>query len=262
MSIGAASASGSSTSTFFWIEWINPSRISSGGIVRSAISRNAITGFLSFSLGTVIGLPLALSPVVVGLALFLLYGRGGWLGGLGEHGLKILFAIPGMVLATMFVSLPFVVREVVPVLREIGTEQEQAAATLGASKDAIDRSVAYAHERRAFGQPIAEFQAVQFMPLVIAPQILLAGIIVPRAAMPDWLEWISNVMPASYALEALQQVGAHPELAAKLGESDTATSIRLCAISSATTRWYPPTSPGENRSSSTGGCSTSASRPK
>jgi ABC-2 type transport system permease protein len=57
-----------------------------------------------------------------------------------------------------------------------------------------------------------EFQAVQFMPLVIAPQLLLAGVIVPRAAMPDWLEWISNVMPASYALEALQQVGAHPEL--------------------------------------------------
>jgi ABC-2 type transport system permease protein len=57
-----------------------------------------------------------------------------------------------------------------------------------------------------------EFQAVQFMPLVIAPQLLLAGIIVPRAAMPDWLEWISNVMPASYALEALQQVGSHPEL--------------------------------------------------
>ena len=57
-----------------------------------------------------------------------------------------------------------------------------------------------------------EFQAVQFMPVVIAPQLLLAGIIVPRAIMPDWLEWISNVMPASYALEALQQVGAHPEL--------------------------------------------------
>jgi ABC-2 type transport system permease protein len=57
-----------------------------------------------------------------------------------------------------------------------------------------------------------EFQAVQFMPVVIAPQLLLAGIIVPRAMMPDWLEWISNVMPASYALEALQQVGAHPEL--------------------------------------------------
>ena len=76
----------------------------------------------------VVDLPLALSPVVVGLALLLLYGRGGWL---GEH--AIVFALPGMVLATIFVSLPFVVREVVPVLREIGTEQEQAAATLGAS---------------------------------------------------------------------------------------------------------------------------------
>jgi sulfate transport system permease protein len=80
----------------------------------------------------IVDLPLALSPVVVGLALFLLYGRGGWLGGLADHGIKILFAVPGMVLATMFVSLPFVVREVVPVLREIGTEQEQAAETLGA----------------------------------------------------------------------------------------------------------------------------------
>jgi sulfate/thiosulfate transport system permease protein len=76
----------------------------------------------------VVDLPLALSPVVVGLALLLLFGRGGWLGG---H--DIVFALPGMVIATIFVSLPFVVREVVPVLREIGTEQEQAAATLGAS---------------------------------------------------------------------------------------------------------------------------------
>ena len=57
-----------------------------------------------------------------------------------------------------------------------------------------------------------EFQAVQFMPLVIAPQLLLCGIIVPREQLPDWLQWISNVLPASYALEALQQVGAHPEL--------------------------------------------------
>jgi sulfate transport system permease protein len=86
----------------------------------------------------VVDLPLALSPVVVGLALLLLYGRGGWLGG---HG--IVFALPGMVMATIFVSLPFVVREVVPVLREIGMEQEQAAATLGASAFQIFRRVTW-----------------------------------------------------------------------------------------------------------------------
>ena len=88
-----------------------------------------------------VDLPLALSPVVVGLALFLLYGRGGWLGGLADHGLRVLFALPGMVLATVFVSLPFVVREVVPVLREIGTEQEQAAETLGASPFQVFRRI-------------------------------------------------------------------------------------------------------------------------
>jgi sulfate transport system permease protein len=83
---------------------------------------------------SVVDLPLALSPVVVGLALILVYGRNGWLGGwLAEQGIRVIFAFPGIVLATIFVSLPFVVREVVPVLREIGDEQEQAAATLGAS---------------------------------------------------------------------------------------------------------------------------------
>jgi sulfate/thiosulfate transport system permease protein len=80
-------------------------------------------------LNAVVDLPLALSPVVVGLALLLLYGNGGWLNRLPW---QMLFALPAMVLATMFVSLPFVVREVVPVLREIGTDQEEAAATLGA----------------------------------------------------------------------------------------------------------------------------------
>ena len=79
-----------------------------------------------------IDLPLALSPVVVGLALFLLYGQDGWLGGwFEEHGVQVLFALPSMVIATIFVSLPFVAREVVPTLQEIGDEQEQAAHARG-----------------------------------------------------------------------------------------------------------------------------------
>jgi sulfate transport system permease protein len=82
-----------------------------------------------------IDLPFAISPVVIGLALVLLYGRTGWLGPtLRDAGIQVIFSLPGMVLATIFVCLPFVVREVVPVLREIGDEQEQAAATLGASR--------------------------------------------------------------------------------------------------------------------------------
>jgi len=82
----------------------------------------------------IINLPFAISPIVVGLALFLLYGDNGWFGPtLSEWGIQVLFSTPGMILASIFVSLPFVVREVVPVLQEIGTEQEQAASTLGAN---------------------------------------------------------------------------------------------------------------------------------
>ncbi|MGH2977509.1 MAG: sulfate ABC transporter permease subunit CysW [Gaiellaceae bacterium] len=86
-------------------------------------------------LNAFIDLPLALSPVVVGLALYLLYGRTGWFGSwfLG-HGIGILFAWPAIALATIFVSVPFVAREVIPTLRELGHEQEQAAATLGATR--------------------------------------------------------------------------------------------------------------------------------
>src|SRR3954465_8038253 len=86
-------------------------------------------------LEAVIDLPFAISPVVIGLALFLLYGRQGWLGPtLTDAGIQVIFSVPGLVLATIFVCLPFVVREVEPVLREVGDEQEQAAATLGASR--------------------------------------------------------------------------------------------------------------------------------
>jgi sulfate transport system permease protein len=86
-------------------------------------------------LNAAIDLPFAISPVVIGLALFLVYApRDSWFGGwLMDNGIQVIFSVPGMVLATVFVSLPFVVREVMPVLQEIGTDQEEAAETLGAS---------------------------------------------------------------------------------------------------------------------------------
>jgi len=82
----------------------------------------------------IVDLPFAISPVIVGVSLLLLWGVNGWFGGLADAGFQVIFSLPGMVLATLFVTLPFVVREVEPVLHEIGDEQEQAAATLGASR--------------------------------------------------------------------------------------------------------------------------------
>ena len=86
-------------------------------------------------LNALLDIPLSVSPVVVGLSLILVYGgRDGWFGPtLESAGFQVIFAMPGMVLATVFVSLPLVIREVVPVLEEIGIEQEQAAHSLGAS---------------------------------------------------------------------------------------------------------------------------------
>jgi len=85
-------------------------------------------------INAIIDLPFAISPVVIGLSLLLVYSRTGWFGPwLDANGFQVAFAVPGIVLATIFVTLPFVVREVVPVLHEIGDEQEQAARTLGAN---------------------------------------------------------------------------------------------------------------------------------
>jgi sulfate/thiosulfate transport system permease protein len=84
-------------------------------------------------LDAAIDLPVAVSPVVVGLALVLVYGRTGWFGGwLATHGIQVIFSIPGIVMGSAFVSIPYVTRAVLPVLQEIGNDQEQAAATLGA----------------------------------------------------------------------------------------------------------------------------------
>jgi len=111
-----------------------------------AVAVNAVVGtlgaialtrhrFLGRSvLNALADLPLAISPVMIGLAFVLLLGRGGWLAPLLESlNVKTLFAFPGLVIATLFVTLPFTLREVAYVLEEIGTSEEEAAATLGAS---------------------------------------------------------------------------------------------------------------------------------
>lgn len=83
---------------------------------------------------SILDVPFSVSPVVAGLMIVLLYGRNGWFGPFLEaHDIKIIFALPGMILATAFVTLPFVAREVIPVLEEMGTDQEEAAKTLGAN---------------------------------------------------------------------------------------------------------------------------------
>jgi len=97
-----------------------------------AIARNKFPG--KALLLSIIDLPFSISPVVAGLMIVLLYGRLGWFGSwLESHDIKIVFAFPGMLLATIFVSMPFIAREVIPVLDEMGTDQEEAARTLGAS---------------------------------------------------------------------------------------------------------------------------------
>jgi sulfate/thiosulfate transport system permease protein len=82
---------------------------------------------------TLIDLPFAVSPVISGLVFVLLFGRQGWFGPwMIDHGFQVVFAVPGIVLATIFVSFPFVAREVIPIMEAVGTEEEEAARVLGA----------------------------------------------------------------------------------------------------------------------------------
>ena len=103
-----------------------------GVVVALVLARDRFVGRRLVS--AVVDLPLAVSPVIVGLSAVLLFGRGGWFENFfAARGIQILFALPSMVLVTVFICIPFVVREVVPVLQELGTEEEDAARTLGAS---------------------------------------------------------------------------------------------------------------------------------
>ncbi|MBE9197036.1 sulfate ABC transporter permease subunit CysW, partial [Synechocystis sp. LEGE 06083] len=95
------------------------------------LARNQFPGRALFL--SILDLPFSISPVVAGLMIVLLYGKNGWIGSwFAALDVQILFAVPGMAIATIFVTLPFVAREVIPVLEELGPEQEEAARTLGA----------------------------------------------------------------------------------------------------------------------------------
>jgi sulfate transport system permease protein len=104
-----------------------------GVIVALVLARDSFPGKSLVS--ALVNLPLAVSPIIVGLMAVLLFGSGGWFESFfDDRGIKVLFAMPSMVLVTIFISIPFVIRELVPVLEELGMEEEQAAWTLGASR--------------------------------------------------------------------------------------------------------------------------------
>ena len=128
-------------------------------------------------LDALVDIPLAISPVVIGLALILVYGHTGWFGNwLAARGITVIFSVPGIVMASAAVSLPYVVREVLPVLQEIGTEQEQAARTLGARPLTVFRRITLPNIRRglAYGvtlttaRVLGEFGAVAIVSGAIA----------------------------------------------------------------------------------------------
>jgi sulfate transport system permease protein len=138
-----------------------------GVAVALILARHRFAG--AWLLDAFIDIPLALSPVVVGLGLVLVYGKSGWLGNwLAARGIEIIFSTPGIIMASATVALPYVTRAVLPVLLEIGTEQEQAALTLGAGPIAVFRRITLPSIRRplAYGvtlttaRVLGEFGAV------------------------------------------------------------------------------------------------------
>jgi sulfate transport system permease protein len=153
-------------------------------------------------INAIVDVPFAVSPVIAGLALVLVYGPNAWIGGLlQQHGIKIIFAIPGMVLATLFVTFPFVVRELVPVLREVGIAQEEASFTLGASHwttfwrvtlPSIRGSMIYGMVL-TLGRSLGEFGAV----IVVSGSIIM---VTQSATQYAYQATINNDMQAAYSV--------------------------------------------------------------
>ena len=154
---------------------------------------------------------MSVSPVVVGLALVLVYGgRTGWFGPfLEDHGIQIIFSTPGMVMATVFVALPLVIREVVPVLEEIGMEQEQAARSLGAGPWATFRRITFPSIRWAviygvvlsLARSLGEFGAVKVVSGNILGETRTASLVVEE-------KYLNFDKPGAYATAFLLTIVA------------------------------------------------------
>lgn len=162
-------------------------------------------------LSVLIDVPLSISPVVVGLALMLVYnGRTGWFGRtLQSWGFQVIFSVPGMVMATVFVALPLVIREVVPVLTEIGDDQEQAARSLGASGPQTFRRITLPAIKWAIvygvvlavARSLGEFGAVKIVSGNIVGQSQTATLVVEQ-------EYQNFNQHAAFAIAALLAIAA------------------------------------------------------
>ena len=164
-----------------------------------------------------IDLPLSVSPIVVGLALVLVYnGRTGWFGPtLEDAGIKVLFAKPAIVMATVFVSLPLVVREVVPVLEEIGMDQEQAASSLGASAGQTFRRITLPSIRWAvvygvvlsLARSLGEFGAVKIVSGNVVGKTQTATLVVEQQYQNFHQDAAYAVVPARFGVDRLHYRG-------------------------------------------------------
>jgi len=178
-------------------------------------------------LDALVDIPLALSPVVVGLALVLVYGHTGWFGNwLAARGITVIFSVPGIVMASAVVALPYVVREVLPVLQEIGTEQEQAARTLGAGRVAVFRRITLPSIQRglAYGMTLTTARVLGEFGAVA----IVSGAILGRTQ--------TLTLFISSSIENLDPVGAYTG------------SVILALIALAVLGLLALTSPGERRS--------------
>jgi len=168
-------------------------------------------------LRALVGLPLSVSPVIAGLALVLLFGRGGWFGPwLDAMGMRVVFALPGLVIATVFVTLPYVAAQLIPLLEALGAEEEEAALTLGASGWQMFRWVTLPRLRWGLLQGVllctaramGEFGAVA----VVSGHI--RGL---TTTMPLHIEMLYNEynLPAAFGMAALLALLALVTMAAK-----------------------------------------------